>query len=90
MIFILILSFFFLFNRGRVIQELGIRRTDIIISTKLFWGVRSGHNASGLSRKQYVDIQRRFLIYDLDTDTNNEIVSLKVPRKVWNVWDWIM
>ncbi|EKM84278.1 hypothetical protein AGABI1DRAFT_52152 [Agaricus bisporus var. burnettii JB137-S8] len=40
---------------GRVIQELGIRRTDIIISTKLFWGVRSGHNASGLSRKHIIE-----------------------------------
>lgn len=41
------------FTRGRVIKELGFRRTDLIITTKLFWGVRSGPNDSGLSRKQW-------------------------------------
>ena len=40
--------------RGRVIKELGIRRTDLVITTKLFWGLRSGPNDGGLSRKQYV------------------------------------
>lgn len=40
--------------RGRVIKELGLRRTDLIITTKLFWGVRGGPNDGGLSRKQYV------------------------------------
>ncbi|KAG6839679.1 hypothetical protein H0H93_005148, partial [Arthromyces matolae] len=26
---------------GRVIKELGLRRTDLVITTKLFWGTRS-------------------------------------------------
>ncbi|KAJ8516029.1 hypothetical protein ONZ45_g6633 [Pleurotus djamor] len=37
---------------GRVIKELGFRRSDIIVTTKIFWGVRPGPNAAGLSRKQ--------------------------------------
>lgn len=39
--------------RGRVIKELGWRRSDLVITTKLFWGTRPGPNSSGLSRKQY-------------------------------------
>ncbi len=37
---------------GRVIKELGIYRPDIVVTTKIFWGVKQGPNASGLSRKQ--------------------------------------
>lgn len=40
--------------RGRVIKELDLRRTDLIITTKLFWGHRNNPNGTGLSRKQYV------------------------------------
>ncbi|OBZ62675.1 putative voltage-gated potassium channel subunit beta [Grifola frondosa] len=40
---------------GRVIKELGLRRTDLIITTKLFWGVRRGPNAGGLSRKHIIE-----------------------------------
>ena len=42
------------YGRGRVIKELGLRRTDLIISTKIFWGLgtRKGANDGGLSRKQ--------------------------------------
>ena len=39
--------------RGRVIKELDLRRTDLIITTKIFWGLRTGPNDTGLSRKQY-------------------------------------
>lgn len=39
---------------GRAVKELNIRRTDLIIMTKLFWGLRDGPNDGGLSRKQYV------------------------------------
>lgn len=46
--------------RGRVIKELGFRRSDIIVTTKIFWGVRPGPNAGGLSRKQYVLIPVSF------------------------------
>ncbi|EDR04455.1 uncharacterized protein LACBIDRAFT_252630 [Laccaria bicolor S238N-H82] len=40
---------------GRVIRELGLRRTDLVITTKLFWGLRKGPNDSGLSRKHIVE-----------------------------------
>ena len=40
--------------RGRVIRELGFRRTDLVITTKIFWGLRKGPNDTGLSRKQCV------------------------------------
>ncbi|KAF9055747.1 voltage-gated potassium channel beta-2 subunit [Panaeolus papilionaceus] len=40
---------------GRVIKELNLRRTDLIISTKIFWGPRSGPNDSGLSRKHIIE-----------------------------------
>ncbi|KAF8645691.1 hypothetical protein AX16_007640 [Volvariella volvacea WC 439] len=40
---------------GRVIKELGFRRTDLIITTKLFWGVRGGPNDAGLSRKHIIE-----------------------------------
>jgi len=40
---------------GRVIKELGLRRTDLVITTKLFWGVRKGPNDGGLSRKHIVE-----------------------------------
>ncbi|QRW17109.1 aldo/keto reductase family protein [Rhizoctonia solani] len=43
---------------GRVIEELGIRRSDLIISSKIFFGQanRKGPNDKGLSRKQYAII----------------------------------
>ncbi|KAJ7266408.1 Aldo keto reductase [Mycena haematopus] len=40
---------------GRVIKELGYKRTDLIISTKLFWGSRGGPNDGGLSRKHIIE-----------------------------------
>ncbi|KAG8219205.1 NADP-dependent oxidoreductase domain-containing protein [Butyriboletus roseoflavus] len=40
---------------GRVINELGYRRTDLIITTKLFFGTRSGPNDTGLSRKHIIE-----------------------------------
>ncbi|KAG6380552.1 NADP-dependent oxidoreductase domain-containing protein [Boletus reticuloceps] len=40
---------------GRVIKELGLRRTDLIITTKLFWGPRGGPNDGGLSRKHIIE-----------------------------------
>ncbi|KAK0462308.1 NADP-dependent oxidoreductase domain-containing protein [Desarmillaria tabescens] len=32
---------------GRVIKELDIRRSDLVITTKLFWGLRTGPNDGG-------------------------------------------
>ncbi|KAG8962630.1 hypothetical protein FRC03_003944 [Tulasnella sp. 419] len=41
---------------GRAIKELGYRRTDLIISTKIFFGVgRKGPNDQGLSRKHILE-----------------------------------
>jgi aryl-alcohol dehydrogenase-like predicted oxidoreductase len=40
--------------RGRVIKEAGWLRSDLVITTKLFWGKGKEPNATGLSRKQYV------------------------------------
>ncbi|KAF9457265.1 NADP-dependent oxidoreductase domain-containing protein [Collybia nuda] len=40
---------------GRVIRELGFRRSDLVITTKIFWGVRKGPNAGGLSRKHVIE-----------------------------------
>ncbi|KAI0783146.1 voltage-gated potassium channel beta-2 subunit [Abortiporus biennis] len=40
---------------GRVLKELNLRRSDLVITTKLFWGVRPGPNASGLSRKHIIE-----------------------------------
>jgi len=40
---------------GRVIKELGYRRTDMVITTKLFFGTRSGPNDTGLSRKHIIE-----------------------------------
>ncbi|PPQ96794.1 hypothetical protein CVT26_006208 [Gymnopilus dilepis] len=41
---------------GRVIKELGIRRTDLVITTKIFWGVRhESPNDTGLSRKHIIE-----------------------------------
>jgi hypothetical protein len=38
---------------GRVIEELGIRRSDLILTGKIFFGQgRKGPNDKGLSRKQ--------------------------------------
>lgn len=39
---------------GRAIGELGYRRSDLIISTKIFWGQHENPNGTGLSRKQCV------------------------------------
>ncbi|KAJ7589928.1 NADP-dependent oxidoreductase domain-containing protein [Mycena floridula] len=40
---------------GRIIKELGIRRTDLVMTTKIFWGLREGPNDSGLSRKHIIE-----------------------------------
>ncbi|KIM82229.1 hypothetical protein PILCRDRAFT_820611 [Piloderma croceum F 1598] len=40
---------------GRAIKELGLRRSDLVITTKLFWGTKSGPNAAGLSRKHIIE-----------------------------------
>ncbi|KAF7371381.1 putative voltage-gated potassium channel subunit beta [Mycena sanguinolenta] len=40
---------------GRVIKELGYKRSDLVITTKIFWGPRSGPNDTGLSRKHIIE-----------------------------------
>ncbi|KAI0295380.1 NADP-dependent oxidoreductase domain-containing protein [Multifurca ochricompacta] len=46
---------------GRVLKELGVRRADIILTTKIFWGTRGGPNNSGLSRKHIIEGLRESL-----------------------------
>jgi len=46
---------------GRVIHELGLRRSDIIVTTKIFWGTRPGPNNGGLSRKHIIEGTRESL-----------------------------
>ncbi|KAF9562295.1 Aldo/keto reductase [Agrocybe pediades] len=47
---------------GRVIKELGLRRSDLVISTKIFWGIgRKGPNDGGLSRKHIIEGTRESL-----------------------------
>ncbi|KAJ6531417.1 NADP-dependent oxidoreductase domain-containing protein [Mycena vulgaris] len=53
---------------GRVIKDLNLRRTDLVISTKIFWGPRDGPNDKGLSRKHIIEgaqecLQRLQLTY---------------------------
>ncbi|KAF5352824.1 hypothetical protein D9756_006160 [Leucocoprinus leucothites] len=40
---------------GRVIRELGLRRSDLVITTKIFWGPRGGHQGGGLARKHIIE-----------------------------------
>ncbi|EPQ60308.1 Aldo/keto reductase [Gloeophyllum trabeum ATCC 11539] len=40
---------------GRVIKELNLRRSDLVISTKIFFGTREGPNDKGLSRKHIIE-----------------------------------
>ncbi|CAE6403130.1 unnamed protein product [Rhizoctonia solani] len=48
---------------GRVIEELGIRRSDLIISSKIFFGQanRKGPNDKGLSRKHVIEGMKEIL-----------------------------
>ncbi|KAI1793040.1 voltage-gated potassium channel beta-2 subunit [Ganoderma leucocontextum] len=45
---------------GRVFKELDVKRTDIIVSTKIFWG-GSGPNDMGLSRKHIIEGTKKCL-----------------------------
>ncbi|KAJ6550143.1 voltage-gated potassium channel beta-2 subunit [Mycena capillaripes] len=47
---------------GRAIKELGYRRTDLVIMTKIFWGHREGPNDSGLSRKHIIEGTQESLV----------------------------
>ncbi|KZV71021.1 Aldo/keto reductase [Peniophora sp. CONT] len=40
---------------GRVLKELGVRRADFIVTSKIFWGTRPGPNNMGLSRKHIIE-----------------------------------
>lgn len=51
---------------GKAIKELGWRRSDIVISTKLFWGGQ-GPNDKGLSRKHIIEgIMKSLKRLDMD------------------------
>lgn len=73
-------------HRGRVIRELNLRREDLVITTKIYWGPRRGHINGGLSRKQWV---MRYVILSL-VCWLYIVVSLKDWRGVWSAWAWIM
>lgn len=47
---------------GAAIKELGWKRSDVVISTKLFWGGQ-GPNDKGLSRKHIVEGIKVFYIH---------------------------
>ncbi|PAV22871.1 voltage-gated potassium channel beta-2 subunit [Pyrrhoderma noxium] len=40
---------------GRAIKELGFKRSELIITTKLFWGHTENPNGGGLSRKHIIE-----------------------------------
>ncbi|KZV71020.1 Aldo/keto reductase [Peniophora sp. CONT] len=40
---------------GRVLEELKVRRSDIILTSKVFFGTRKGPNDTGLSRKHIIE-----------------------------------
>ncbi|KAI9015338.1 NADP-dependent oxidoreductase domain-containing protein, partial [Hyaloraphidium curvatum] len=40
---------------GNAIKQLGWKREDVVVSTKIFFGTRRGPNATGLSRKHLVE-----------------------------------
>ncbi|KAK7052612.1 NADP-dependent oxidoreductase domain-containing protein [Favolaschia claudopus] len=46
---------------GRVIKELGYKRSDLVVTTKIFWGLRSGPNDTGLSRKHIIEATQECL-----------------------------
>ncbi|KAI0714796.1 voltage-gated potassium channel beta-2 subunit [Earliella scabrosa] len=45
---------------GRVFKELDVKRTDLVVTTKLFWGGR-GPNDMGLSRKHIIEGTKKCL-----------------------------
>ena len=62
-----------------MIKELGYRRSDLVITTKLFFGTRSGPNDTGLSRKQFV-MFTGFFIHIFTT-----VASLRVLENLYHV-----
>ncbi|KAI0033953.1 Aldo/keto reductase [Vararia minispora EC-137] len=46
---------------GRVLRELKVRRSDIVITSKVFFGTRPGPNNTGLSRKHIIEGVRESL-----------------------------
>jgi voltage-dependent potassium channel beta subunit len=51
---------------GKAFKKIGMKREDIVISTKLFWGPVGGENKMGLSRKRVIE------------GTNNSLKRLQV------------
>lgn len=73
---------------GRALKELGYRRSDLVVTTKLFWGTRSGPNDMGLSRKQCVCPDCWSV--SLETDLHASKASLRVLRSRLNVFSSTM
>ncbi|KAK7682491.1 hypothetical protein QCA50_014291 [Cerrena zonata] len=79
---------------GRVLKELGYRRSDLIITTKLFWGTRPGPNDGGLSRKHIIEGTRECL-ERLQTDYVDVIFAHRpdhtVPmEEIVRAFNWVI
>ncbi|KAI0323021.1 Aldo/keto reductase [Amylostereum chailletii] len=79
---------------GRVLKELGVRRADLILTTKIFWGTRAGPNNMGLSRKHIIEGVKEAL-QRLQTDyvdvvfahrPDNTVPTLEVVR----AFSWVI
>jgi len=80
---------------GRVFKELGLRRTDLIISTKIYFGVRrKGPNDKGLSRKHLIEGLNESL-ERLQTDYVDVVFAhrpdVTVPmEEIVRAFDWLI
>ncbi|KAF7327161.1 Voltage-gated potassium channel beta-2 subunit [Mycena kentingensis (nom. inval.)] len=66
---------------GRAIKELGYKRSDLIVSTKIFWGIRRGPNDTGLSRKHIIEGTQECLAR-LQMDYVDVIFAHRIDRTV--------
>lgn len=79
---------------GRVLKELNVRRSDIVLTTKIFWGVRSGPNSGGLSRKHIIEGLKESL-ERLQTDYVDVVFAhrgdLNVPmEEIVKAFSWVI
>lgn len=61
---------------GRVLKELKVRRADLVLTTKIFWGTRAGPNNMGLSRKQWGQFMNIHVLTDI-LATNSIVEGVK-------------
>ncbi|KAI0029288.1 Aldo/keto reductase [Vararia minispora EC-137] len=85
---------FFPESSGRILRELNVRRGDLIITTKIFWGTRPGPNNGGLSRKHIIEGLRESLVR-LQTDYVDVVFAhradVHVPMlEVVRAFSWVI